>query len=375
METGSSEETNNANALHRVTVEWDRDFDSQWRDLKTAKFGDSEYELGEKGQFRVKGRCKRCWGGLLGKSGVDHVPVAIRCRVCGILLEGDDAAEEYQRMSKEDALHMLNLAFGFPLTYRDDATFVQKVFPHIDRQSETEFRQRVASEIAKGSRPGWLTRSAFPAGSAGYLALQARALMSGVERLPRDVTVASFLDLDIQEDGSATVYLPTKELSQHPKACEDKLMQRLGSTMTRAMMSAFACELAMKAIRLTSTHDARRSHDLWRLYQDLPLGSRTRIEADFAEVQPVLKKARHTFGDWRYFDANVGGRGVQAMIDTGRTLALAKAARVLLDEVEMAGLGYSVKLKAAQRVTKLDRGRDVHVTHHLFTRATERPPR
>ena len=375
METGSSKETNNANTLHRVNVEWDRDFDSQWRELKTVKLGDSEYELGDEGQFRVKGRCKRCWGGLLGKSGVDHVPVAIRCRVCGILLEGDDVAEEYQRMSEEDALHMLNLAVGFPLKYRDDATFVQKVFPHIDRQPEGEFRQCVAGEIAKGSKPGWLTRSEFPAGSVGFLALQARALMSGVERLPREVTVASFLDFDIQEDGSATVYVPTKELSEHTKTREDKLMQRLGSTMTIAMMSAFACELAMKAIRLTCTHDARKSHDLWRLYRDLPLDSRARIEADFSEVQAVLKKARHTFGNWRYFEANVGGRGIRAMIDTERALALAKAARVLLDEVEMAGLGYSVRLKATQTVTKIDQGRDLHVTHHLFTRATERPPR
>ena len=233
METDSTEETKNAKMIRPVKTEWDRDFDAQWRELKSAQVGDSEYELGEEGQFRVKGRCKRCWGGLLGQSGVDHVPIAIRCRVCGILLEGDDAREEYQRMSQEDALHMCNLAFGFPLKYRDDATFVQKVFLPIDRQSKAEFRQLVDDEIAKGSHPGWLTRSEFPAGSAGFLVLQARALMSAVERLPREPTVASFLDFNMHDDGSATVYVPTKELSEHAKTREDKLMRRLGSSMTR----------------------------------------------------------------------------------------------------------------------------------------------
>lgn len=375
MKTDSTQEGNNPKTISHVTIEWDRDFDDQWRELQSAKLGDSEYTLGEGGRFRVKGRCKRCWGGLLGKSGVDYVPVAIRCRVCGILLEGDAAREEYQRMSQEDALHMLNLAFGFPLKYPDNATFVQKVFPHIDRQPEAAFRHGVDQETAKGLKAGWLTRSEFPAGSAGFLVLQARALMSGVERLPRDVAVAPFLEFDMNEDGSATVYVPTKELSEHSKTREDKLMQRLGSTMTIAMMSAFACELTMKAIRLTRTHEARKSHDLWRLYRDLPSDSRARIEMDSSDVQAILKKARHTFGDWRYFEANVGGRGMRAMIDTERALALAKTARVLLDEAEMAGLGYSVNLRATQRVTKNDRRRDVHVIHHLSTTGTEVPPR
>ena len=41
----------------------------------------------------------------------------------------------------------------------------------------------------------------------------------------------------------------------------------------------------MKAIRLTLMDEARQSHDLWRLYRDLPAGSRTRIEEDFPEVE------------------------------------------------------------------------------------------
>ena len=58
-------------------------------------------------------------------------------------------------------------------------------------------------------------------------------------------------------------------------------MKRLGSTMTIAMMSAFACELAMKAIRLTRMDEAQKIHDLWLLYSDLPEDSRARMEEGF----------------------------------------------------------------------------------------------
>ena len=232
-------------------------------------------------------------------------------------------------MSEQDASNTFQIALGFPPKYRDDARFVSKIFPYIDRQTAEELHERTSAEGQEGPREGWLTRREFPGGSAGFLFLQARALMSGVERLPRELSVARFLDFDMHDDGSATVHVPTKELSEDPKASENELMKRLGSTMTIAMMSAFACELAMKAIRLTRMDEARRSHDLWRLYRDLPEDSRARMEEDFPEAGSVLKKARHTFAKWRYFEANAGGRGMSAMIDTGRAFALAKAARVL----------------------------------------------
>ena len=63
------------------------------------------------------------------------------------------------------------------------------------------------------------------------------------------------------------------------------------------------------------------------------------------------------------------------MIDTGRAFALAKAARVILDEAEMVGLGYSVTVAATQRVTKIRNQRDVHVNHDLKVKGTESPPK
>ena len=111
------------------------------------------------------------------------------------------------------------------------------------------------------------------------------------------------------------------------------------------------------------------------MYRDLPEDSRARMEEDFPEVGSVLKKARHIFDKWRYFEANVGGRGMSAMIDTDRAYALAKAARVLLDEAELMGLGYSVEIDATQKVTTTGDRQDMHVIHKMHTTARAPPPR
>ena len=375
MKTDNAEDTGRPGTIGPVKIEWDWDFDDRWHEMKSIGSGDEKYTFGEEGRFRLKGRCRRCWGGLIGKGATEGVPTAIRCRVCGILLEGDEAREEYRRMSEQDASNTFQMAFGGTPKYRDDARFVSKIFPHIDRQTAKEFHDRTSTAAQKGPREDWLTRRDFPGGSAGYLFLQARALMSGVERLPRESSVVRFWDIDINDDGSATLHVPTKELSEDFKTSENELMKRLGSTMTIAMMSAFACELAMKAIRLTRTNEARKSHDLWRLYCDLPEDSRARMEQDFPEVGSVLKKARYTFGKWRYFEANAGDRGMSAMIDTDRAFALAKTARVLLDEAELMGLGYSVEIDAARKVTKTDDRQHMHITHNMHTTSREAPPR
>ena len=375
METDIGEDTGRSGTIGPVKIEWNLDFDNRWHEMESIGQGDQKYTFGEEGRFRLKGRCRRCWGGLIGKGATEGVPTAIRCRVCGLLLEGDEAREEYRRMLEQDASNTFRLAVGFPPKHRDDARFVSKIFPHIDRQTAKEFRERTSAQAQKGPQEGWLTRRGFPGGSAGFLLLQARALMSGVERLPRELSVARFWDFDIHDDGSATVHVPTKELSEDPRASENELMKRLGSTMIIAMMSAFACELAMKAIRLTRMDEARKSHDLWELYCDLPEDSRARMEEDFPELGSVLEKARHTFDKWRYFEANVGGRGMRAMIDTDRSFALAKAARVLLDEAELMGLGYSVNIHATQKVTATRDQEHMPITHKMHITAREMPPR
>ena len=358
-----------------VKIEWNWDMDDQWIETTSITLGDKKYEPGDEGRYRLKARCKRCWGGLIAKRD-DNCPIqAIRCRVCNLLLEGDAARTEFQGMSEEQTSHAFNLALGLPTRYRDEGKCVQKVFPRLARQSEEEIRQRVLARAREGKKQGWITRSNFPAGSAGYLFLQARTLMAGVQRLPREFSVAPFPDFDFNDNGSATVRLSREELGKHTRTQEYELMQRLGTTTTVAMMSAFACELAMKAIRLTLLDEARKSHDLWELYCDLPGNSQKRIETDYPEIAEVLRKSRHTFDKWRYFEANVGGKGIKAMIDTERAFTLAKAARVILDEAEIVGLGYSVNVVANQHVTESAEKRDIHIKQDMTVKVTEAPPK
>ncbi|MCY3659419.1 MAG: hypothetical protein OXG36_10425 [Caldilineaceae bacterium] len=354
-----------------VEVEWNWDLDDQWRTINQVN--GQAYKPGEEAKIRVKGRCKRCWGGLIAKRHSKHPLDAIRCRVCGKTLEGDKAREEFQRMSDEGMLNTLSVVTGLAQRYSDKGEFVQKLFPPMERLSEDEFRQRVKAQAGKAKQAGWLTRSDFPEGSAGFLFLQARALMSGVERLPREMSAVQFPDFDRNDDGSATVYLSKEELSLHSKTREYELMKRLGSTMTVIMMSAFACELVLKAIRLTRKDTVRKSHDLLRLYHDLPCDSRQRIEADFPGIESTLKHGRHTFDKWRYFESNQDGRGMSAMIDTERAFALAKAVRVILDEAEIAGLKYSVRVHATQTNTRRDDREDIFIKQDLSVIGTEAP--
>ena len=375
MQTCNAEGTGKPSGIGPVEIEWNQDLDNRWQELKSIRSGGVEYALGEEGRFRLKGRCRSCWGGLIAKGDTGDGPTAIRCRVCGILLEGEEAKEEYGRMSRQDSFNTTLVAMGLQPTYRDYGKFVSKIFPHIDRQTPLEFRDRTSAKAQEGGKGGWLTRNEFPGGSAGFLLLQARALMAGVERVPRELSVVRLWDIDLRDDGSATLHVPTKELREDTKTREDELMKRIGSTMTIAMMSAFACELAMKAIRLTRMDEARKKHDLWLLYRDLPDDSRARVEEDFPEIGAVLKNARYTFDKWRYFEANVGGKGMGAMIDIDRAFVLAKAARVLLDEAELMGLGYSVKINATQDVAQTGDRRHMHIAHTLHTTAREAPPR
>ena len=179
-------ETHDPNKMSPTKIEWNWDFDERWVNLKSIADEGLKQTFGEEGLFQLKGRCRRCWGGLIAKRGSENAPTAIRCRICGILFEGDGAEEEYRGMSDEISSNIFNMVFGEPFKYRDSGRFVNKVFPHFEREPEDEFHQRIKAEASKPAKEGWLTRSEFPPGAPGFLALQARALMSGVERLPRE---------------------------------------------------------------------------------------------------------------------------------------------------------------------------------------------
>ncbi len=350
-----------------VPVEWGVDMDGM---STTDTF------LGYERKLSTKGRCKRCWGGLLARTDKSHAWTGIRCRVCGMQLEGKKAQDEFDRMSREQAANMSNICFGRTVSY-GDGVFLVKIFPRLERHSDKEFRARIRTKTAQGNKKHHLTRNSFPSGSPGLLFMQANILMAGVGDTSRsdDRFVAEFPDMRFEDDGSVAVRMSAEGLGHDPKYSERRLARRMGTTMAEAMIAAFACELAMKAISLTCKDEAKQTHDLLDLYEDLPESCRKRIEADFPEITSVLSAGRQTFGAWRYFEKNVGEDGLHPMIDLDRARTLAKAARVVLDEAEVVGLAGVVDMKAEMDMHKMGEQETHKQRINLRIKGRESPPK
>ena len=217
--TNNSPDQTNVLRTGSVRIEWN------WDVEESIDLGD--FRPGSAGRATLKGRCTRCWGRLLGRVDDKHVLTGIRCRVCGRLVQGRDAEAVGRQMSHEGTFNMLNMGLGHVPRYKEDSKFVYKVFPEIAPPPEERFLKHVEMKAAAGAKRDWLTRSGFPAGSAGYFLLQARVLISGVERTPREMTVAQFSDFDLNDDGSATVHISKEELGKHSTAREYEFLKRL----------------------------------------------------------------------------------------------------------------------------------------------------
>ena len=300
---------------------------------------------------KVKWRCQRCWGSLIGRYEGDKGWTGFKCRVCGTKLEGAAATDEYERLSRETTTNLMNLALGWAPKY-EDGVFVQRVRVPLEPQPHEQVIERVGAKLAQRKPPRRLTRDEFPLGSAGFLFMQAGILMAGVSDIshPQETSIAGFSDVQVKEDGSLMAHIPVDELKNDPQHTERRLMRRMGTTMTEAMIAAFACELAMKAISLTCCDEASKTHDLLTLFQKLPGGSRERIQADYPEIADVIRKGRHTFGVWRYFETSVGEAAIRSMVDVDEARALGKAARVLLDEAEFVGITGTASIQAKRHV-------------------------
>ena len=352
-----------------MSADWVSDFDRH-------EFNLGEFRPGAYGKAVAKGRCVECWGRLIGrKRDVEDGWAEVRCRICDVVLEGADANLEVARMEREATLNLMNMRWGHAPKYREDAVFVQKLFPQIARHDGEEVKARIRRRMGEGGKEGFLTRSAFPPGAAGYLFLQASILMAGLERMPFEMSVSALDGIHVEEDGTAVVPFPIEEIREDPQHPEYALKQRMGSTMTTAMMGAFACELAMKAISLTTADEAPKEHDLLLLFDGLPEASRMRVDADYSDIRRIIEESRYLFDKWRYFDSNVGRNAINAMIDTKRSFALGKAARVLLDEAEAVGLTYRVKLNTKARVRRRGERTDYGFTEDLHVRVGESPPK
>ena len=305
-----------------------------------------------------------------------HQVTGIKCRVCGEKLEGEAVRGEYSRVFNEHGANLENVSAGRLPRYADDAIFVFKTFPAREGVPPEDFRARVVRSRVTPGTHNKIDRNAFPPGSAGYFVLQATTLMASVEDVtrPHVRSVVDFPDVCVRDDGTAVWTVSVGGIVDDIQFRERQLLRNLGETLTAAMISAFACELAMKAISLTVNDQALKTHDLKRLYDDLPEPSRCRVEADYPGIAAALDAGRQTFGSWRYFETNVGETVAQALIDTEQARNLGKAARVILDEAEMVGLGYKVDVKGQQDIRVSD-GTDKY-QHNLNISVTDReaPP-
>ena len=351
-----------------IPIEWGNDLESlefKWTDWR-----------GSEQEARAKGRCTRCWGGLVGRNDDHHQITGIKCRVCGETLEGEAAREEHSRMFNETGANLENVSAGRLPRYADDRIFVFKTFPMCERMPPEDFRARVARSKATPGTSAKIDRNDFPSGSAGYFVLQATTLMASVEGIahPHATSVLDFPAVRIRDDGTAIWTVSVGGIVDDIQFRERRLLRNLGETLTAAMISAFSCELAMKAISLTVNDQALKTHDLKRLYDDLPEPSRCRVEADYPGIVAALDAGRQTFGTWRYFETNVGETVAQALIDTEQARNLGKAARVILDEAEMVGLGYKVNVTGQQDV-RVSNGAESY-RHNLTIDVTgrEAPP-
>ena len=89
----------------------------------------------------------------------------------------------------------------------------------------------------------------------------------------------------------------------------------------------------------------------------------------------MLKKGRSTFGRMAILRSECE-RLRHERDDRHRAgVRSGKAARVLLDEAELMGLGYSFDINTTQKVTTTGDRQDVDVIHKMHTTAREAPPR
>ena len=125
-------------------------------------------------------RCKECWGGLFAR-GQSHVDFSeIRCRVCGISLEGEAASAEYTRMSEEAEINALRIQCGKDPEY-GNGPFLKKSIIVGEPLSNAEVTARARKSLKEtGGNKQTLTRNAFPVGTAGNLYMQARIHIAGV---------------------------------------------------------------------------------------------------------------------------------------------------------------------------------------------------
>ena len=216
------------------------------------RFDDCRADDGEPGPAQVvmtSGRCADCWGRIVGSKDAAGLWRRIQCLVCGRAVDGNDAAREVEAMQQEAEENMNAVCVGRPAKYRSDGRFVLKLVPEMARD-RTKIDQRIAKSLAEGRQHGRLTRHEFPAGTAGYLYAQAKALLAGVENLSDKRSAIHPCGLRIRrsqggwrqaESCDGTVKVTSSVPLVHRKPSSHDLMERMGTALISGMAQAFAC--------------------------------------------------------------------------------------------------------------------------------------
>ena len=357
----------------RVRVEWNVDFD----DFKLVQNGENGRKEQEE---KNKWRCKECWGGVTGRL-TKGKWTGLKCRVCGLHKVGDEAQKEYEAVQNLAATEEMYRKFKLNVIKQnptvENRLFIVKRFPNLERRKPEE----VCKNIQKNQKGGYkmLDRKDFPAGMPSALVQEAELLMSSVAHFPltERQSVGSPVKLVRNKEGKAFLdfSIETEKYEQDVYYQQREEKVKIGTTLATAMMGAFSCELVMKAIALTCKFRTKKTHNLADLYAEMPQSSRTRVEADFPEIQQVMDEHTETFSNWRYFDMPSLEPVMRNMmnVETGRRLS--KAARVLLDEAEICGLASVIEVSKKVVVDETQEG---GVSVHDHTRVEfgfdEHPP-
>ena len=298
-------------------------------------------------------RCATCWGPVGQFSGQDGNLIGIQCLLCGRTVEGEDFEREAESMRLEAHRNIPGACVGRGSNYREDARFVLKVVPDMDRDN-ARYDELVAEARKAKRRKNWLGRRDFAPGEAGNLYFQARLFLSGLKNLGPVMAPIEFADFDLENlqisgvnmtEGLGVVQLSATASRRRSMTRDSTLMGRMGTCAAAGMMAAFACELGMKAILMTRRQEFKKTHDLVHLYQELPEDSQSRLEADFAGIDAALRDGRYLFEKWRYFEGRVTKKALEALANTGLLEGLGKAARVIADECAVAGLTYDFRFR------------------------------
>ena len=82
---------------------------------------------------KIQIRCANCWGAAGGQSDGGGRLIGVQCRLCGRSVDREDAEREIEGMRAEAALNLPRAQAGRGSKYREDARFVLKILPDMDR--------------------------------------------------------------------------------------------------------------------------------------------------------------------------------------------------------------------------------------------------